>query len=660
MGSGGKKLAGWDGGSRDRISCRAGFSHFIDTCMESTLLASLPSAASWSAASTTCSPLDSVVFQARSWFVWEAVKLFLTEKQASGNFWVGNWSEIEANVLVAETVDWAVGGKNASGDCVMASLSDFKWTRASCDQNAVFLCMQKKLKGECRPGYSKLVGKHSSCVKLTSEISGPVVGSKRYPSISTANKICMADGTSLAAPESAADRTSLVDWVKKQSIPLTGVVSQVSPYRAYLGLRYYKKTGTHAEESYSSPWEEKIPAANGSDRAGLTQQWDKPCLYINSDSTTDNADGSPCLEELLENLESRAVCEARLCEPTTDTMCIFPFKVAGRKYDKCTKAANPSGAGSGPWCSLKVNEEGVHEADEEKECPDTCSSTICPLGFWPHLATCLQESAGHPSDIVSTVEEAENRCLAQGARLYQPRSTRSLQTLYTRTPSFFHPVFNHNISNITTILPFVSAQQTILGIEARSDGSDVTLWYRDGSQVSPGLVGDPLGLRWSASGPDLDPAKTAVNFVAPGIIGNELPDVGQNSYICEARPFSTIDGDDPGKPCYFPFKLAKNSSWLHSCVYDKDVRGLDRVWCPTQLDADGVVVPGKTGNCDDERNTAYAGPGKEEWQVFVQFSFQIKYMVSLFPFSWSGSFLYSHQIVSFVVDSYLSVEMSGH
>ena len=159
MGSGGKKLAGWDGGSRGRISCRAGFSHFIDTCMESTLLASLPSAASWSAASTTCSPLDSVAFQARSWFVWEAVKLFLTEKQASGNFWVGNWTEVEANVLVAETVDWAVGGKNASGDCVMASLSDFKWTRASCDENAAFLCMQKKLKGECRPGYSKLVGK---------------------------------------------------------------------------------------------------------------------------------------------------------------------------------------------------------------------------------------------------------------------------------------------------------------------------------------------------------------------------------------------------------------------------------------------------------------------------------------------------------------------
>ena len=169
------------------------------------------------------------------------------------------------------------------------------------------------------------------------------------------------------------------------------------------------------------------------------------------------------------------------------------------------------------------------------------------------------------------------------------------------------------MSNITTILPF-AAQQTVLGIEARSDGGVVTLWYRDGSQVSPGLVGDPEGLRWLAPGPDLDPAKSAVNFVAPGFIGNELPNVGQTSfsYICEARPFATTGGDDPGKPCHFPFKLTKNSSWLHSCVYDKDVRGLDWVWCPTQVDADGVVLPGKTGDCDDERNTAYAGPGEQE------------------------------------------------
>ena len=455
-------------------------------------------------------------------------------------------------MFLQETIDWTEGGKNASGDCVRASMSNFKWSRAGCNENAIFLCMQKKLKGECSAGYSKLVGKHSSCVKLTSDIGGPQVGGKKYPSISTANKICMAEGTSLAAPETADDRRSLADWVKKQSIPLSGVVSQVSPYRAYLGLRYYMKTGTHAEESYSSPWEEKILAANGSDRAGLTQTWDKPCLFLKSDSTDDNANSSPCLEEISADLESRAVCEARSCQPTADTICIFPFKVAGRKYDKCTKAANPSGAGTGPWCSIKVDQEGVHEVDEEKECPDTCSSTICPLGFWPHLATCLQESASHPSDIVSTVEEAENRCLAQGARLYQPRSTRSLQTLYTRTPAFFHPVYNHNMSNITTILPF-AAQQTVLGLEARSDGRVVTLWYRDGSQVSPGLVGDPQGLRWMAPGPDLDPAKTAVNFLAPGFIGNELPDSGQTSfsYICEARPFATTGGDDPGKPCHF-------------------------------------------------------------------------------------------------------------
>ena len=610
-GSGGKKVSGWDGGSRGRISCPTGFSHFVDTCIEVTLLTSLPTAASWSSATATCDPLNSVVFQPRSWVVWEAVKIFLTEKGASGNFWVGNWTDVEANMIVTETIDWAEGGKDVSGDCVLASMSDFKWTRASCDESSLFLCEQKKEEtSDCRSGFTKLEGKHPSCVKLTSDISASK-GSKKYASISTANKMCIAEGASLAAPETSADRSTLAQWVTDQSIPLTGVVSHVSPFRAFIGLRYYKKTGTHAEESYSSPWEEKIPATNGSLRAALTSTWDKPCMYLKNDAATDNAIPSPCLDEFSANSETRAVCETRSCEPTADTKCVFPFKVAGRTYDKCTKVANPSGTETGPWCSLKVTEEGVHEVDEEKECPDTCSSTICPIGFWPHLGTCIQESSSDLSDIVATVEEAENRCLDQGARLYQPRSTRSLQTLYKRTPAFFDPHYNHNISTITTILPFVTSQQTILGIEARSDGTAVTLWYRDGSQVSPGLVGDPQGLKWTASGPDLDPAKTAVNFVAPGLIGNALPDVGQNSlsYICEARPFTTLDGDDPGKPCHFPFKLAKNSSWLHSCVYDKDVRGVDKIWCPTQVDVDGVVVPGKTGTCDDERNTAYAGPG---------------------------------------------------
>ena len=39
-------------------------------------------------------------------------------------------------------------------------------------------------------------------------------------------------------------------------------------------------------------------------------------------------------------------------------------------------------------------------------------------------------------------------------------------------------------------------------------------------------------------------------------------------------------------------------------------QGLDYVWCATEVDASGVMKAGKLGECDDERNTAFAGPGK--------------------------------------------------
>ena len=119
------------------------------------------------------------------------------------------------------------------------------------------------------------------------------------------------------------------------------------------------KTGTHAEESYSSPWEEKILAANGSDRAGLTQTWEKPCLYLKSDSTDDKANWSPCLEEISADLESRAVCEARSCEPAADTLCVFPFKVRGKTYHSCT-FDSAHRTNYKPWCSTNVTEDGFH------------------------------------------------------------------------------------------------------------------------------------------------------------------------------------------------------------------------------------------------------------------------------------------------------------
>ncbi len=40
------------------------------------------------------------------------------------------------------------------------------------------------------------------------------------------------------------------------------------------------------------------------------------------------------------------------------------------------------------------------------------------------------------------------------------------------------------------------------------------------------------------------------------------------------------------------------------------MQGKPYAWCATAVDANGVMLPNSYGNCDDERNTAYDGPGK--------------------------------------------------
>ncbi len=45
-------------------------------------------------------------------------------------------------------------------------------------------------------------------------------------------------------------------------------------------------------------------------------------------------------------------------------------------------------------------------------------------------------------------------------------------------------------------------------------------------------------------------------------------DAGQKlAYICEARPFVTVDGPDANKTCVFPFKADASDDWHASCIY---------------------------------------------------------------------------------------------
>ena len=61
--------------------------------------------------------------------------------------------------------------------------------------------------------------------------------------------------------------------------------------------------------------------------------------------------------------------------------------------------------------------------------------------------TCYQDSESRKSDLVTSFDEAEEKCAAQGSRLFRIRSTESLRYLETsRKAHFKEDVFLHTVS----------------------------------------------------------------------------------------------------------------------------------------------------------------------------------------------------------------------
>ena len=163
---------------------------------------------------------------------------------------------------------------------------------------------------------------------------------------------------------------------------------------------------------------------------------------------------------------------------------------------------------------LQVDENGNHIEGNEGLCPSECPVSNCPLGFWPHLKTCIQESSSVPEDATPSVQEAEDRCITQGARLYQPRSTRSLVALAEKN----HQFFKQSDSNVKGILDWATTMNTAIGVNAEIvDGAFKSLSYKDESAVPFGLTQDPKGFIWGSSYPT--GTETCVNFIEKERIG---------------------------------------------------------------------------------------------------------------------------------------------
>ena len=608
-------------GELARIYCPAGFSHFIDKCIE---ISDNPSTSSYDGSLTACNTVDKTLFRSQGFIQFEALKNYFSSISLSESFWIGKWDVVGDNVYSAQ-VEWATDGKTVSGDCVMANKDDgFKWTRTDCTANAAYFCEARPPK--CPPQYIWIPEAGlNSCYKFMPHVGHhDTDNNKMEQSISTVNKACMADGTSLAAPDTDTQLTALATWLQYSDRVIHGdYQDRGNTPRLFLGYRFFKQELTKIgicpscdwPNYYYSPWKKEYdpvgPNSVPSKISALNPDENESCFLIQR-----NANGPPETIEKTECYISEpydkdtflgAVCEYRECKIDAEQTCIFPFKFAGRAYDKCTTA----GFGNDQlpaWCSLSVDEDGHHVVGNEGLCPQDCAVSDCPMGFWSHLGTCIQESASTLDDAFATVAEGESKCMEQGGRLYQPRSTRSLKGLEVKTPQFY----NKDDTDVKGILGWANDLHTSIGILSDNSDGDNKIFYKDGSSVPYGLTRDPEGLEWQVPFyPAIDGTcvmwKEKEKMANLDCEGYSVDGAPYLAYVCEAKPMTTTD---KFKHCHFPFKETADGPLRHSCIYAIDDKKKPYGWCATSVDADGVMVSGEIGKCDDERNTVYSGPGE--------------------------------------------------
>jgi hypothetical protein len=391
-------------------------------------------------------------------------------------------------------------------------------------------------------------------------------GTKYWQSITTAEKICMEEGTRLAAPDQISDYSAVKNWLY-QYMPYMEASGDTSFMKTWFGYRKIDQSFAGLDGySIVSPWyhSSATPAA----LTGYVAN--DPILNSPSDcSLQDDTTryGYSCLNS--DTSDVRAVCEYRHCTTLTGKYCIFPFKIGNRQYDTCVPFGRFDGSA---WCPTSIDNAGNILSNET--CRPACSISPCPVGFIPVLETCLHISAAHPYDTVQSVQEVEDVCLSMGARLYQPRSIKSLRVLLFMNQA----LFNQNIS-----VPN-SASSDLLGYD-NYDGSlalgiigssPYTLTYRDGSPFPEKLIeATQYGFAWHPEySNDMDinsciVLKNKQQFANAPCTGYATGTASGEklSYICEARPLVTTDGLEPNKSCVFPFKADASDVWHHSCIY---------------------------------------------------------------------------------------------
>ena len=296
-------------------------------------------------------------------------------------------------------------------------------------------------------------------------------------------------------------------------------------------------------------------------------------------------------------------CHYTECRTTDNKNCLFPFRYKGRLFSSCITLDS-----SEAWCSLNTDENDNHVDDGNSKgiCQESCLFQNCPIGFFWQNGNCYHISAMTSIDMVTDSEKAEQVCHGLGSRLYQPRDVFFDGDFFKSEENFVENIFHSHQSLDPKIL--------MLGAYSENYPATGEIYYNDGTRAyylehevaeQGGLTSSTITDLSTYSDPACIVMSSTKEFKA-----EECIDYGETrglGYICEAKSLITIDGPDNGTLCHFPFYTQANTVDLHhSCIYNETSR---YSWCFTEIDADNVGIPDKTGLCPDEREITYDGPG---------------------------------------------------
>ena len=378
----------------------------------------------------------------------------------------------------------------------------------------------------------------------------------------------MEDGTRLASPDLEMSFSRVMSFLKNHNALFEAAGEYLTFYQFWLGYRKQKQSFQSLDIiKVAYPW-----YSNASLYLNVS-------TYINpflgeclTSGSMGSRGGYNCSTAAI--TDTRAVCEYRHCKTLSGKYCIFPFKIGGRVYDTCVPFGRADGTA---WCGTSVDSSGNLLTNDT--CASTCPVSTCPVGFMSILQTCIHIAAAHPYDTVQSVQEAENVCMTMGARLYQPRSMKSLRTLLFMN----HPLFNSNFTIPNSLSNGLlgydpDGNYIALGI---SGSQAYTFTYRDGSPFPDGLIpAIGYGFAWGSKCPDENVTNNCVvlqnkqefaNVPCSGYADGFAPGK-KMSYVCEAKPFVTVDGLDPNKSCVFPFKVDASDVWHLSCIYGTNAK----------------------------------------------------------------------------------------